>query len=323
VDYILSFADSGEVIATLMGEYTDGTELKVSATAIDPEAVTYADVIGGTDINTGAETGMEVIRQVYPLLGMTSGLLLAPGWSQNANVAAALQAKCEKINGVFSCECVLDVDCSESGAMKYTDVKTVKEKSGINIEVISGKTEAYYSFLGAKGSASVKGGISVDLGGGSTEILSFRKTKVFSSTSLPFGCLTLYEMFFENGKFDMEGCRAYIKKHLKKYAPRCFGQSLLLSGGSAKAILRYKNILDNKKNFTLQKDHFTKVENHFLEGDEREKKKIEEVLKDRFRLVPPAIAVFSEIASFYRKEQVLVCKSGVREGCLWYHLNKK
>ncbi len=63
---------------------------------------------------------------------MTPGLLLAPGWSQNANVAAVLQAKCEKINGVFSCECVLDVDCSESGATKYTDVKTVKEKSGIN-----------------------------------------------------------------------------------------------------------------------------------------------------------------------------------------------
>ncbi len=202
-------------------------------------------------------------------------------------------------------------------------LEKVKEKSGIEIQVISGKTEAYYSFLGAKGSASVKGGISVDLGGGSTEILSFRKTKVLSSTSLPFGCLTLYEMFFENGKNDMEGCRAFVKKHLKRAAPRCFGQSLLLSGGSAKAVLRYKNILDNKKNFTLQKDHFEKVEKHFFEGNEKQKQKIEEILKDRFRLIPPAVAVFSEIAKFYRKEQVLICKSGVREGCLWYHLNKK
>ncbi len=202
-------------------------------------------------------------------------------------------------------------------------LKRVKEKSGIDIRVISGKTEAYYSFLGAKGSASAKGGISVDLGGGSTEILSFRKTKVLSSTSLPFGCLTLYEMFFENGKNDMEGCRAFIKRHLRKAAPLCFGQSLLLSGGSAKAVLRYKNVLEGKKNFTLQKNHFEKVEDHFFGENEKEKKKLEEILKDRFRLIPPAIAVFSEIANYYRKDQVLVCKSGVREGCLWHHLNKK
>lgn len=131
-DYILSFGDAGEVIITLMGDHEEDVEIKVSATAIDPEAVDYTDVIGGADVNTGAETGMEVIRQVRPLLGMTPGLLLAPGWSQNANVAAVLQAKCEKINGVFTCECVVDVDCSETGATKYTDVKTVKEKTGIS-----------------------------------------------------------------------------------------------------------------------------------------------------------------------------------------------
>lgn len=131
-DYILSFGDDGEVIVTLMGDHARDTEVKVSATAIDPEEVDYTDIIGGVDVSTGAETGMEVIRQVYPMLGMTPGMLLAPGWSQNANVAAALQAKCEKINGVYSCECIIDLDCSESGATKYTDVKATKEASGIS-----------------------------------------------------------------------------------------------------------------------------------------------------------------------------------------------
>ncbi|MBR5294965.1 MAG: hypothetical protein IKU24_00065 [Clostridia bacterium] len=210
------------------------------------------------------------------------------------------------------------------GIENLTDVlEKVKEKSGVEIRVISGKTEAYYSFLGAKGSVSVKNGISVDLGGGSTEILSFRKTRVLASTSLPFGCLTLYQNFFENGKNDMEGCRAFIREHLKKSSPRSSGNSLLLSGGSAKAILRYKNILENKKNFTLQKSHFLKIEEHFNSDLVKEKEKIEEVLKDRFRLVPPALAVFSEIADHYKQEQVLVCRSGVREGCLYHYLNKK
>ena len=131
-DYILAFNDAGFVTITLLRSHAADTSVKVSGTAIDPEAVTYTDIIGGVDINTGSETGMEVIRQIYPLLGMTPGLLLAPGWSHNANVAAALQAKCEKINGVYTCGCVLDIDSGEDGAKKYTDVKTVKERSGIN-----------------------------------------------------------------------------------------------------------------------------------------------------------------------------------------------
>lgn len=131
-DYILAFDDDGKLVITLLGEHAQDTEIKVSATAIDPDAVSYTDIIGGIDVSTGGETGMEVIRQVYPLLGMTPGLLLAPGWSQNANVAAALQAKCERINGVFTCECVIDIDCGENGAKKYTDVKTVKESQGVS-----------------------------------------------------------------------------------------------------------------------------------------------------------------------------------------------
>ena len=42
-----------------------------------------------------------------------------------------MAAKCLKINGVFTCECIVDIDSTESGATKYTDVKTVKEKSGL------------------------------------------------------------------------------------------------------------------------------------------------------------------------------------------------
>ena len=35
---------------------------------------------------------MEVIRQIFPKLNMTPGILLAPGWSENALVSAGLQA---------------------------------------------------------------------------------------------------------------------------------------------------------------------------------------------------------------------------------------
>ncbi len=93
--------------------------------------MTYNDIIGGVDVNTGAETGLEVIRQIYPKLGMTPGILIAPRWSANPNVAAALQAKTQSINGAFRAVTVIDIDSGETGARKYTDVKQQKEKQAV------------------------------------------------------------------------------------------------------------------------------------------------------------------------------------------------
>lgn len=201
-------------------------------------------------------------------------------------------------------------------------LRTIRERCKVDAALIDGETEAYYSFLGARGSCPVKGGISVDLGGGSTEILSFRKDRVIHSVSLPFGCLTLYQKFFAEGRSDFDGCSAFVREHLKELAPKMTGNSILLSGGSAKAVLKYKNFLQNKKSFTLGVKQMRKVKSHFDSGAREEKQKIEAVLKDRFRLIPPAVAVFSQIARFYGKDQVFVCRSGVREGCLFHFLQE-
>lgn len=126
-DYVTSFNDGGYAIVTLLAEGVQSVE--ITSESIDPEAVTSADIIGGYDAVTGKESGIEVVRQVYPRFGMTAGLLLAPGWSQNPDVAAALNAKCVNLNGVFGSECIIDIDTQL--AKKYTDCKGVKEESGI------------------------------------------------------------------------------------------------------------------------------------------------------------------------------------------------
>lgn len=127
--YVLTFNESGYVVLTLMDE-SIGT-VTVSGTAINPEGVKCKDIIGGYDTVTGQEKGLELVRQIYPRFGMTPGLLSAPGWSRDISVAAVMNAKCTEINGVFSCECVVDLDSSNSGLVKYSDCKTYKENAGI------------------------------------------------------------------------------------------------------------------------------------------------------------------------------------------------
>lgn len=52
--------------------------------------------------------------------------------SMDATVAAALQAKTKEINGVFKAVCIVDIDSTESGATKYTDVKQRKEAQAVS-----------------------------------------------------------------------------------------------------------------------------------------------------------------------------------------------
>lgn len=198
----------------------------------------------------------------------------------------------------------------------------ILRESGVAVDPISGETEAYYAFLGALGKRRLPSGITVDLGGGSTEILAFRKGKVVESVSLPMGCLTLYEKYFKDGQNRILACREEIRDLLRG-APDFAGSAVLFSGGSAKALLRYKNMLEKRKNTSLSRREMEKVLWHFDHASPEDKAGIEEVLRDRYRLVPPAVAVFTEILRHYRKERAAVCRSGVREGRLKAYLMNK
>lgn len=157
VDYIASFNDDGTVsLALINGGAGDGaTTLTVSGSILDASKVTADDIVGGVNAATGAETGLEVVRQVYPKLSKALGILLAPRFSKNAQVCAALQAKCRKINGLFNAVCFIDLDCSADGAQKYTDVAEQKTKQTAT------SREAYALWLYVKVGETVYSGSSM------------------------------------------------------------------------------------------------------------------------------------------------------------------
>ncbi len=128
-DYMLTFNEEGELVITLLstGSLYESPSVNVASSSLDPSKVTETDIIGARDAETGAESGLEVIRQVYPRFGLTPALLAAPGWSHKPNVGAALMAKCTEINGIFRCECVLDL---EPSTKRYTECAAVKKNAG-------------------------------------------------------------------------------------------------------------------------------------------------------------------------------------------------
>lgn len=134
VDYTTAFNNDGTLNIVLIegGAGEGAASLTVSGKKLDAEKVTPTDIVGGVDIATGNETGLEIVRQVYPKFAMTPGILLAPRFSKHAVVAAALQAKTTEINSVFRAVCIADIDSSrETGVTKYQDVKQQKERQAL------------------------------------------------------------------------------------------------------------------------------------------------------------------------------------------------
>ena len=129
-DYTTEFDTDGSLIVNLIegGKGASATSITVSGNVLDPSMITKTDIIGAYNASTGKESGLEVVRQVYPKLGVVPGLIVAPGWSQIPEVGIAMSAKAANINGVFKAVALVDLDTTK--ATKYTDCKKTKEDSG-------------------------------------------------------------------------------------------------------------------------------------------------------------------------------------------------
>ena len=90
-DYTVDYDAGGYLAINLVagGAGAGKDKLSVTGYVLDPDAVTKEDVIGAYDPTTGKETGMELIRQVYPKFGVVPSVALAPGYSQTPEVGIA------------------------------------------------------------------------------------------------------------------------------------------------------------------------------------------------------------------------------------------
>lgn len=129
VDYEAAYNDAGGVTVTALvgGSIEVINEIFADYDMIDPSVVDGDDIIGGIDISTGAEKGLEVLDQVFSAVSLVPGIVLAPGWTDNPEVAAVMRAKASNINGSFQAITINDVPTAS--VKKYTDVAAWKNSN--------------------------------------------------------------------------------------------------------------------------------------------------------------------------------------------------
>lgn len=123
-DYTLGWNRGAKAVLNVVagGALASATEVYAEFDVIDPSKVTAADIVGGYNAITKRAEGLELINSVFMKYGKNPSMICAPGWSDRAEVAAVMTAKCQGISGLFPAIALTDIPSGADGVEDYTEV---------------------------------------------------------------------------------------------------------------------------------------------------------------------------------------------------------
>ena len=210
-------------------------------------------------------------------------------------------------------------------------VAKVAEQTGIQLHIISGKTEAYISYLGVINTLDVKNGIIFDLGGGSTELILFKNRKILESVSLPLGAVNTTGMF--NTRNEMppnvyNDLNAFIMSRLAQYPwLKQSNLPLIGVGGTARTVAK---IIQRAKKYPATKIHnysypiqtFRSFFNKLCLTNLEQRKKISGLSTERSDIILAGSSIISCLLEATGAKKLITSGCGLREGLFYDYYSK-
>lgn len=212
--------------------------------------------------------------------------------------------------------------------MKLT--RAVKEKTGVDLDIISGKTEAFMSYVGVVNTINVADAVIFDLGGGSTEVILVRNRKLIDSVSLPIGCVNLTKQSRQGsmrGREDMKTMQKLIAEQMKKtpWLTGC-GLPLVGVGGTARSIgkveeKRIKYFTAKLHNFQFDIADFAIWYKGLLSTPPGMRRRIPGLSSDRADVIVAGSSIIKALADKCNSKKLIISGCGLREGlfCEYRH----
>ena len=210
-------------------------------------------------------------------------------------------------------------------------VAKVAEQTGIQLHIISGKTEAYISYLGVINTLDVKNGIIFDLGGGSTELILFKNRQILESISLPLGAVNTTGMF--NTRNEMppnvyNDLNAFVMSRLAQYPwLKQSNLPLIGVGGTARTVAK---IIQRAKKYPATKIHnysypiqtFRSFFNKLCLTNLEQRKKISGLSTERSDIILAGSSIISCLLEATGAKKLITSGCGLREGLFYDYYSK-
>ena len=230
---------------------------------------------------------------------------------------------------------VEEIICVATEAVRKADNRDafkamIQNELGLNIRILSGEEEAYYDYIGVSYTLEQPDCLIMDIGGSSTELVRVIDHRLEKSISLPFGALTISNMFQLENSID-EKMKAKLHQYLFSSFNKIdwiYGAGPLVGiGGSfrnaAKIDRKLKKYpLDISHNYQMSDETVIDIYQLILSKDSGGRKQIKGLSKDRADILPGAMAEMAVLLEMTGIKNVVISGSGLREGLFYDWLFK-
>ena len=186
-------------------------------------------------------------------------------------------------------------------------IEKIKEKSGIEIEIIDGKTEAeiIYNNRVNESLDNKYSYLYVDIGGGSTEITLFSKGEIVASRSFNIGTIRLLNEAVNKNEFDL------LKSWLTEISKKFKNIELIGSGGNINKLLKLSGKKEGKPlPIKVLKDIYDDIKSY----NYNDRIKILGLNPDRADVIIPASDLLFKIIKWSGTKEIIVPKVGIADG---------
>ena len=186
-------------------------------------------------------------------------------------------------------------------------IKRIKEKAGINIEIITGNTEADFIFNSQSASLGKiqENCLFVDVGGGSTEVTVFSKGKPVAAKSFPIGTIRILQ-----NQVDKQTWKK-MKDWVKVKAAGLKDFSMIGSGGNINRIAKLAQLKPGK---SLPADKLFDIVQMIKSHTYEERLKLYDLNPDRADVIVPAGEIFITMMKWINADKIYVPKIGLGDG---------
>ncbi len=203
---------------------------------------------------------------------------------------------------------------------KNSFIRRVRNEVGLNIKVIDGNKEAFYGATAVKNLLPLNSNsITIDIGGGSTDIAFIEGKRVIDTISLNIGTITIKELFFDKNR-PLSEAREYILSEVKKI-PDDFlnAQKAVAIGGVLRALAKsimlqthysYKKIHAFGYNYRQHSKHMERI----INANNREHLDELFIKSSRYDTIRQGVLIFTTLVEYLDINTILTSGVGVREG---------
>ena len=200
----------------------------------------------------------------------------------------------------------------------------VKQRVGFNLDVLSGDDEAYWTYRGAiSGIPHIHRATVVDIGGGSTEIITGDAHEIFQRASLDIGSVRMTERFFKHDpplESEIREATMWLKEELGAVDNFSFEESTLVGvAGTATSLA----ILDQELheftieaiiNYHLKLKRIQALVNKLKAMTASHILQLSTVMQGRSDVITAGAIILLEIMTQYGFDEIVISERGVRYG---------